>query len=232
MWATTKHAIRRIPVLGPLLAKIWGRLLNRPFPGSAAYWEERYSAGGNSGDGSYGGLAQWKAEVVNAVIRENSVASVLDFGCGDGNQLTLASYPTYVGLDVSPKALELCRSRFRSDKTKTFFLYDDFFGEPRGGATDLSLSMDVIFHLVEEDVYQTYMSRLFSSARRFVIIYSSDFERPRQFHERHWAFSSWVAANRPDWILAKRIPNKYPYDQAAGTGSLSEFCVYHKKRND
>lgn len=229
MWATIKHAIRRIPVVGPILTKIWVRLHNRPFPGSAAYWEERYSAGGNSGDGSYGDLAQWKAEVVNAFIRENDVASVLDFGCGDSNQLTLASYPAYIGLDVSRKALELCRCRFQGDKTKTFFLYDDFFGEPRDGATDLSLSMDVIFHLVEEDVYRTYMSRLFSSARRFVIIYSSDFDKPRYLHERHWAFSSWVEANRSDWTLVKRIPNKYPYNLAAGTGSLSEFCMYRRK---
>lgn len=39
---------------------------------------------------------------------------------------------------------------------------------------DLSLSLDVIYHLVEDEVFETYINTLFKSARRYVIIYSSN----------------------------------------------------------
>ena len=63
------------------------------FPGSAAYWEERYRTGGNSGCGSYGHLANWKAEIVNDFVAATGVQRVIEHGAGDGNQLSLARYP-------------------------------------------------------------------------------------------------------------------------------------------
>ena len=42
---------------------------------SAQYWRDRYRAGGNSGAGSYGRLAGFKAEIVNAFVREHDIAS-------------------------------------------------------------------------------------------------------------------------------------------------------------
>ena len=35
------------------------------FNTSGQYWEDRYAAGGNSGDGSYGDLAEYKASRIN-----------------------------------------------------------------------------------------------------------------------------------------------------------------------
>ena len=64
---------------------------------SAQYWRDRYRSGGNSGAGSYGRLADFKAEIVNAFVREHDVASVIEFGSGDGAQLALADYPTLSG---------------------------------------------------------------------------------------------------------------------------------------
>src|SRR5690349_10767553 len=57
------------------------------------YWESRYARGGNSGPGSYGRLAAWKAEFLNDFVRDNEVKSVVELGCGDGNQLRLMRYP-------------------------------------------------------------------------------------------------------------------------------------------
>jgi hypothetical protein len=85
---------------------------------SAQYWRNRYRSGGNSGAGSYGRLANFKAEIVNAFVREHDVASVIEFGCGDGAQLTLADYPSYLGFDVADESVELCRSKFAKDSTK------------------------------------------------------------------------------------------------------------------
>ena len=44
--------------------KVFVKLKQVLFPGSAEYWENRYAYGGSSGQGSYGRLAKFKAEVV------------------------------------------------------------------------------------------------------------------------------------------------------------------------
>ena len=53
--------------------------------GSEAYWKRRYEVGGNSGSGSYGQFAEFKADVLNSVVAEHTVGSVIEFGCGYGN---------------------------------------------------------------------------------------------------------------------------------------------------
>jgi hypothetical protein len=210
-----------------LLWKLW-----RNFPGSKTYWERRYSRGGNSGSGSYGKLAEFKAEVLNNFVAEHAVQSVIEFGCGDGNQLTLANYPKYIGLDVAPKAIQLCRDRFALDASKSFFLYaQDCFVDKAGiFRCDASLSLDVLFHLVEDTVFETYLLHLFQSASQYVIIYSSDQSLPAVGpQERHRKFTDHVAARFPNWRLMLTVSNPYPLSRfAAPLGSLADFYIYEK----
>jgi hypothetical protein len=63
---------------------------------SARYWERNYARGGTSGLGSYHALAEAKAAFLNDFVRIRQIGSVIEFGCGDGNQLSLANCPTYV----------------------------------------------------------------------------------------------------------------------------------------
>jgi SAM-dependent methyltransferase len=90
------------------------------FRGSGSYWEQRYRIGGTSGSGSSGHLAAFKAEVLNEFIRAEKITTVLEFGCGDGQQLALADYPSYFGLDVSKTSVQLCSERFRGNASKAF----------------------------------------------------------------------------------------------------------------
>src|SRR5437660_1578196 len=87
------------------LVRSFVELRRTAFLGSKDYWEGRYVEGGDSGHGSYGFLAAEKARFLNAFIEKHHVASVIEFGCGDGNQLSLARYPRYLGLDVSEAAV-------------------------------------------------------------------------------------------------------------------------------
>lgn len=197
----------------PVVTKVYRsgpvqRLRQQLFRGSAQYWEERYAKGGTSGAGSYGVPARWKAEVVNGWVAELGVMSVIDFGCGDGNQLGLAEYPRYLGLDRSATAVRTCIGRFRDDPTKSFLRYDpDELHDPAGWLrADMALSLEVIFHLVEEDVFEDYMSRLFDSAERYVAICSTDAPRAQHApHECHRAFTQWVGRRRPEWELERRV---------------------------
>jgi hypothetical protein len=195
------------------------------FRGSEDYWNKRYNAGGNSGQGSYDILAEFKAEILNRFVQEHDIQSVIEYGCGDGNQLKLANYPSFIGFDVSSEAIKLCQVAFEDDANKSFKRMDEYNGE----LAELTLSIDVIYHLVEDKIFERYMERLFSSSTQFVIIFSSNYEENRTFkspHVRHRIFEDWVKENLPSWKLVGIIPNKYPLDTNSGVGSPSNFYIY------
>ncbi|MFQ5670051.1 MAG: methyltransferase domain-containing protein [Acidobacteriota bacterium] len=227
-----KKPTRSLPRLGNLARQIRRALSSdavrrRPFPGSAPYWENRYARGRHSGPGSLGQLAEFKAGVINRLVAEHRVESVLEFGCGDGSQLRLACYPTYIGFDVSPTALSLCKKEFAADPGKTFKLMEQY----RGETADLTLSLDVVYHLVEDEVFEPYMRRLFQASRRLVAIYSSDTaDRPvtEEPHIRHRNVTGWIRDHQPGWQLIEQIPNPYPFRGDPDTGSFADFFIYRK----
>ncbi len=224
-----KEAIKKIPLVGAIAQSLYRKWINppKPFTGSEHYWNQRYDSGGNSGDGSYHQLAAFKAEVLNRFIQQHGIETVLEYGCGDGNQLRLAEYPCYVGFDVSQKAVDVCRDGFAADKTKSFENMIDYTGE----TAQLTLSLDVVYHLVEDSVFDEYMHRLFDSAERYVAIYSSNTDEndPEQApHVRHRKFSDWIDTAEPDWDLLEHIPNRYPFDGATETGSFADFYIYSR----
>jgi len=217
----------------PLLALLFLKLKQILFPGSREFWETRYSLGGNSGQGSYGKFAGFKAEVLNEFIKRKGILSVIEFGCGDGNQLSLAHYPQYTGLDVSPTAIALCREKFDQEKNKSFFLYSPscFVDHQSVFLADLGLSLDVIYHLVEDDIFHAYMDHLFAASKKFVIIYSSDVNKAGGAHARHVQhrnFSQRVEENFPDWELKEKIKNPYPGKGDFGQGSFADFFIFEK----
>jgi hypothetical protein len=223
-----KSLVDRVPRLHKLLLwRAW-----RHFGGSRPYWEQRYSEGGTSGSGSYGALAEFKASVLNRFVQEYDIQRVVEFGCGDGNQLSLAKYPLYVGLDVSRHAIKLCKTRFSADSTKSFFLYDPecFVDKAHLFRCDASLSLDVLFHLVEDEVYERHLADLFQCASRYVIIYSSNTDIPAVGpQERHRRFSEYVAATFSEWRLVDTIANPFPLaNYPAPLGSLADFFVYRR----
>ena len=179
------------------------------FRGSAEYWERNYARGGTSGPGSYHAAAEAKAAFLNDFVRAHEVRSVIEFGCGDGNQLSLADYLRYIGLDVSRSAIELCKRRFAGDVTKSFFLYDGACFADRVGlfTADLAISLDVIYHLTEDAIFEAYMAHLFAAGARFVIVYATNREIPGTApHVRHRQFTRWVEANGQGWRLLEVAP--------------------------
>ncbi|WED24158.1 hypothetical protein L3Q72_23305 [Vibrio sp. JC009] len=200
---------------------------NPVFTNSINYWEQRYANGRTSGAGSYNKLASFKAQVINSFVEEKGINTILEFGCGDGNQLSFAKYPKYVGLDVSQTAIELCKKRFQDDLNKTFYLVEHYTNE----TAELALSLDVIYHLVEDCVYDDYMRKLFNASENYVIIYSSNFDSGDgewAEHVRHRHFSTWVDDNAPNWKLISYIKNKYPYTGSHKTGTLADFYIYKR----
>jgi hypothetical protein len=206
---TLKHPAR----LSPGVRRLSLLRQRLTFDGSLPYWEARYSHGGTSGVGSYGELARGKATFLNTFVRDRGVSSVIEFGSGDGNQLSLAEYPKYVGLDVSRTAIGMCKALFAEDRSKSFFLYDGECFVDRANLlhADLALSLDVVYHLVEDAVFETYMSHLFMAALRYVIIYSTNTEIKNSApHVKHRNFSRWVEGNCRQWRLLQVAPGPNP----------------------
>jgi hypothetical protein len=197
---------------------------NTTFRGSAKYWEKRYRRNGTSGSGSYGKNAEYKANFLNRFVNEQNIESVIEFGCGDGNQLKQFTFSQYIGLDVSVTAIRTCIDIFITDPTKSFFLYNPaaFIDRHPVFKADLSLSLDVVYHLTEDEVFERYMQHLFSSSARFVIIYAWDVDGKRSQHVRHRQFTRWIEENLKEWHLIEKINNGKPE-------GACDFFIYEKR---
>ena len=71
-----------------------------------------------------------------------------------------------------------------------------------GETADLALSLDVIYHLVEDNVFEEYMTILFNAAQRYVIVYSSNTDSQpwlQKPHVKHRKFTPWVSSKMPQW---------------------------------
>ena len=191
---------------------------------SKQYWVDRYANGNDSGSGSDGVLGDYKASFINSLIHMLSLKSIVDHGCGDGKLLNLLDLEgvEYRGYDVSIDAI----SKIEGFHVST---YDDYI--PR--RFDLALSMDVLFHLIEDEVFNSYMSMLFNDGE-FVLIYGYDSEddpmlkhgRRSLPHMKYRSFSKWISENTSHY-LSGIFDNPYTYDHNTRTGSICSFYLYH-----
>lgn len=234
VWKTTIHDfLKKAPYFWRLAPRFADKE-DAKFVSTHQYWEDRYAAGGTSGSGSAGVLAQFKAKIINDFVQDRRIQTLIEFGCGDGNQLALSHYENYLGLDISISAIRQCIGKFSADKTKKFCLYDPecFLDNGDDFVANASLSLDVIYHLIEDDVFKSYMEHLFRSAEFYVIIYSSNFERAVSArHVMHRKFTPYIAEHFPDWKLLKQIKNPHPAKSDEDKfGSFSEFYIYERQR--
>jgi len=139
------------------------------------YWDNRYkynsnSAGGGSGAGSEGLEAVIKATIINAWTKEYEMRTITELGCGSGDNLQLYNIPiSYCGYDISPKAVEICNQKIKSLKHYFTSKIDEIDFD-----TDLCLSLDVYYHLVDDKVFQDYCKFLFYGGWKYIIAYTTD----------------------------------------------------------
>lgn len=171
---------------------------------SKKYWNDRYVKGHTSGSGSYNNLAQFKGDVINNFIEKNEIKSIVDYGVGDGNQLKLINTDKliYTGIDVSEFIISKCKEEFKDDKTKRFIHTDNIYNELKA---ELVLSCDVIYHLIEDDIYKEYMDNLFSMSNRYVIIYAPNVNYNEATHVTKREFIEYIFDNYTTFNLVERI---------------------------
>lgn len=188
------------------------------------YWENRYQGGETSGEGSYGEFAIHKAEVINDFALRHDVKSAIEFGCGDGNQLSLFNFEHYTGFEISQAAVDICKNTYKNDSSKSFFNNLEYNNQ----TADLTMSLDVIYCILEETVYQEYMTRLFNSSTKYVLVFSygKEVNIAGANHLKYWDFEKWIAQNRPDFKLIEFKENRL---NKGKNKIASDFYFYAKQ---
>jgi hypothetical protein len=106
----------------------------------------------------------------------------------------------------------MCETVFAHDPTKTFHTLP----LPWPVAADLVLSLDVIYHLVEDDVFEQHMADVFTSALHWVILYTTDSDsidpdfKPAA-HVKHRPVTSYVQTVFPQWEIREVLLNPAPH---------------------
>ena len=126
--------------------------------------------------------------------------------------------------------MAICKEKFADDRSK-FFLYDlnCFNDTAKRFKADLALSLDVVCHLVEGDIYITYLKHLFGSGVKYVIVYTSDKDESGKIYERHVRhrkFTTDVEKIFPSWKLVEKIKNKYSVEKGSDQTSFSDFFIF------
>jgi hypothetical protein len=145
---------------------------------------------------------------------DNNCKNVIEFGSGDGNQMSYFDVEQYTGVDISEYVINVCKQTY-----KKFVTYDEYYKLSHN--FDLALSLDVIYHLVDDIVYEKYMDDLFNSTNKFVIIYSSNnSEKYNKSHVYSRKFTDYIDIKFTRAKLLHNEPN--PHTKL----SSAEFFVY------
>ncbi len=91
------------------------------------------------------------------------------------------------------------------------------------------MSLDVIFHLVEDAIFHDYMGRLFTSSEKYVVIFSSNTNKNKEKpdpHVRHRKFTDWIDIHAKEWKLLSHTANEHPFKGNNKTGSFADFYIF------
>jgi 2-polyprenyl-3-methyl-5-hydroxy-6-metoxy-1,4-benzoquinol methylase len=184
--------------------------------------------GGNSGVGSFDKSAEFKTEIINGFLKNHpEIESVIDIGCGDGEQLKALNYKKYLGLDVSPQAISICIEKFNHDKTKSFTIYDPKnFINNNFIKTDLVVCLDVLYHITDEKDFLKTLEDLFSFDAKYIILYTTQkvFYYKRNSHIIHREVMPYLH-KFDSFFVTEIIEQKYK--ELCGT----DFVFLEKRKN-
>lgn len=189
---------------------------------SKKYWEKRYKKWGNSWKWSYDICAEFKWDTLNGIIKEYNISSLIEFWCWDGNNLNLYNIEKYIGLDVSETAIKICIERYKSDNSKTFIYYQPNLFKSWWLQSDLTISFEVLFHLIEDEVYTKYLEDLFNTSSKYVLILSSNNNNNKNT-ARHYKNRLFIKNIPPTFELVKKVvtPEDIPL--------VSDFYLFKRR---
>ena len=187
---------------------------------SSEYWESRYIQGGDSGLGSFGLLAVNKSKFMMEIVTSHEIKSVIDLGCGDGNQLEHFDFCNvdYFGYDVSQFIIDKVREKYHESYN---YKFSSDFSEivefnSRMSTPSMVISFDVLYHLVQDATYYDYLRKIEILNPDFILIYSTNFDQGSdKYHVRHRKFTRDFSSCFPEYSLLSLIHSPVHPDTSA-----------------
>lgn len=200
---------------------------------SKQYWDDRYESGVGAGHDSRGQLLEMKQRVIQGVIGEYAGKLLIDLGCGDGTLSALLKVDSYLGLDISEKAIAIAMAREVPNR-HLFYVYQDSNYDAKGdtGRGNMAMSVDVLQYLTGEEK-ENHLKQLFELSERVVLIYAPDRDGAglALADHMHFAkFTPYIKKHFKEWKLAKKIKNEFPATEPGPFVSFADFFIY--ERND
>lgn len=188
---------------------------------SIEIWKKRPN---NSGLGSRGQLAEFKANFVSNFVKENKIKTLIDFGCGDLHNSSLIEVPEYLGVDIVEHKMP---DEFKAGKFETTVSrFDEFECE---NPADMTLCMDVLYHILEneQDYLERTLEKLIECSKRYIVIYAQDSYDKNIVWKGHMFNCPWrqLMEKRGVELVYQQKQEEY----GDGPRSDAVFFVYEKK---
>nr|WP_186363469.1 glycosyltransferase [Rhizobium sp. ACO-34A] len=186
-----------------------------------------------TGDNSNDPLTRYKGLVVNLFAQQKNLRSFVELGSGDGSHLPYFDFEQYTGFDVSQAAVARTKAMYAANPNFRFI----WSGEPEldwevhEQEYECALSLDILQHLTDDEIFTDYMDRLFSLSSRYVIIYAPNFDAPGgdgALHARHRKFVDFVEQRYPQWTLLKYLENPFKFKLQ----TEADFAIYGRDDMD
>lgn len=170
------------------------------------YWQDRYKNKWNSGAGSYGANAQFKADFINKYVEEHKIFNVLEVWCGDWNNLWLYKIENYVWWDVSQKAIDICKKKYNHDDSKWFVLMDEkSMKNPEEIWVDLVICLDVLFHVFPKKEWEKTINFCFNAGKR-VLLYTFLYPTGHAEHINDYRITPYLDTKGIKYKIYKDVP--------------------------
>ena len=147
------------------------------------YWKTRYKSGQDSGN-RLDKYVTYKSDYLNALIKDNDLKSVLDFGHGDGTVASRLEVDEYVGLDIAGAELQQRVSQLSwAAKSKQLITtrFDDYETDK---LFDVVICMDVLYHILkhEEAYLRATLAKIVQMSKQYIVIDAQD-SKDETMHE-------------------------------------------------
>jgi hypothetical protein len=139
------------------------------------YWDKRYASGGTSGCGSIGKLRDIKWCWIKKFVAP--VTDIIDVGCGDLSFWEGRAIPDgYVGIDGSGIIIEKNKRQHPNN-----IFYQAQSSEPLGLSASVVFCFDMLFHIMDDDIYWKTIHNLCSMSNEYIFIYTWAINPLRKF---------------------------------------------------
>lgn len=193
------------------------------FKSSKDYWEKWHKKNLKLQDFEINSQLENKIKYLNSWIDQYNIDSIIDFGCGTSPYIENLKCKNYLGVDVSETAIKVCQNKFKNDPSKRFNLMNKRIEEK----SIMTVSLDVVYYLVEDNVFNQYMLNLFNSSNRFVIIYSTNYNHYNELipYIKHRQITDWVKKHKKEFAMINHIKKA---DEGAFSEHSTELFLYEK----